>query len=149
EQRILSSGSVAGERFSVWAVSSMLAEDLDVIEGACDDLVYRNLFIRPLGMQPLADGSSSAHYEFRHALYRQVLYSRLSNLNRSKLHKNLGEGLRNIQRESSIDSAAELAMHFEEAREYEEAVKYLVLTAEHVVRRFAHRDAIQVLRHAL
>jgi DNA-binding winged helix-turn-helix (wHTH) protein/tetratricopeptide (TPR) repeat protein len=149
EQRILACGSVVGERFSVWAVSAMTADAPDLVEAACDELADRNLFIRPAGIQAVADGSLSAHYEFRHSLYRQALYRRLSNLNRSKLHKSLGERLRDVHREFSLDSASELALHFEEAREYLEAVKYLMATAEHAGSRFAHRDAIQVLRHAL
>jgi DNA-binding winged helix-turn-helix (wHTH) protein/tetratricopeptide (TPR) repeat protein len=149
EQRMLACGSVVGERFSVWAVSAMAVETPDLIEAACDDLADRNLFIRSAGIQAVADGSLSAHYEFRHSLYRQALYRRLSNLNRSKLHKSLGERLRDVQRELSLDSASELALHFEEAREYQEAVRYLIATSEHAGSRFAHRDAIQVLRHAL
>src|SRR5262249_39797527 len=113
----------------------------------CDDLAAKGLFIRPAGIQPAANGAESPHYEFRHALYRQATYARLSNSSRSMLHKTLGENLRNFQHDN-LDSASEIALHFEQAREDEEAVKYLVLTAEHAVRRFAQSDAIQVLRHA-
>src|SRR5262249_48643423 len=84
-----------------------------------------------------------------HSLLRESAYGRLSNLNRSKLHKSHGERLRSVQRAAHPEMASELALHFEEAREYAEAIKYLVVTAEHAGRRFAHRDAIHVLRHAL
>jgi DNA-binding winged helix-turn-helix (wHTH) protein/tetratricopeptide (TPR) repeat protein len=148
EQRVLTSGSVAGEQFSVWAVSGMLAEPPDGVESICDHLAARDLFIRATGIHPIPDGSSSAHYEFRHSLFREATYRRLSNLNRSKLPKRHGERLRTFQA-TRPEMASELVLHFEEAREYAEAIKYLVLTGEHAARRFAHRDAIQVLRRAL
>ena len=45
--------------------------------------------------------------------------------------------------------ASEVALHFEEGRNYEQATRCLMLTAENAARRFAHRDSIQVLQHAL
>jgi len=149
EQALLTSGSVVGEVFSVWAVSGMLAAPPDDVESICDRLTENGLFIRATGIHAAPDGSSSAHYEFRHALLREAAWRRLSNLNRSKLHKSYGERLRSVESEAHPEMAAELALHFEEARDYAEAVKYLVLAAEHAGRRFAHRDAIQVFHHAL
>jgi DNA-binding winged helix-turn-helix (wHTH) protein/tetratricopeptide (TPR) repeat protein len=149
EQAVLTSGSVAGELFSMWAVSGMLAVTPDGVESICDRLAERDLFIRATGIHPAPDGSSSAHYEFRHSLFREAAYRRISNLNRSKLHKSYGERLRSVQSEARAEMASELALHFEEARDYAEAIKYLVQTAEQAGRRFAHRDAIQVLRRAL
>jgi tetratricopeptide (TPR) repeat protein len=45
--------------------------------------------------------------------------------------------------------ASELALHFEEGRDYHQATHCFMLAAENAVRRFAHREAIKVLRHAL
>ena len=148
EQALLTSGSVVGEVFSVWAVSGMLAAPPDEVESICDRLTEKGMFIRAAGIHMVPDGSSSAHYEFRHALVRESACRRLSNLNRSKLHRSYAERLRSAKSEVHPEMAAEIALHFEEARDYAEAVEYLVLTAEHAGRRFAHRDAIQVLHHA-
>lgn len=93
EQRILQSGSVAGERFSVWAAAVMLEKSPASIEETCDKLARRQQFIRFVGIHEAANGTHSAHFEFRHSLYRQALYRRLPSLLRSRLHRSLRERL--------------------------------------------------------
>ncbi len=73
ERRILQSGCVVGEHFSVWAVAAMLESDAESIEVICDKLAGRRQVIRSSGIHAAADGSPSARYEFRHSLYRQAL----------------------------------------------------------------------------
>ena len=149
EQRILSSGSVVGERFSVWAIRPTLDLEADRIEDLLEGLAEKQLFVRSVGIQELPDGSVSAHYAFRHSLFRQVLYHRLSSVSRSKLHRRIGKQLRLFYTKDRPEIASELALHFEEGHEYEQAIRYLLLSAENAQRRFAHADAIRVLHHAL
>ena len=149
EQQVLKTASVAGERFSVWAITSILEMETEHLEDLCEGLTERQQFIRSAGIHQLADGSSSAHYEFRHSLYREVLYRRLSEVSRSKLHRRLGERLEGLCTPCKPELASELALHFEEGHEYEQAIHYLILTAENAARRFAHQDSIRLLQHAL
>jgi tetratricopeptide (TPR) repeat protein len=150
EQEILNSASVAGDRFSVWAIATREFGP-EQIEDLCEALAQRQQFIESRGIEELSDGSVSAHYEFRHSLYRQVIYRRLSEVSRSKLHRRLGERLASLctpgKREQEL--ASELALHFERGREYELAIRYLMLAAENAAGRFAYRDAIQVFQQAL
>ena len=141
--RILQSGCIAGERFSVWAVAAMLDASPASIEEACDRLASRQQFIRSVGIHKAANGAPSAHYEFRHSLYRQALYRSLSGLNRSKLHRSLGERLMPICDAGKPELASELALHFEEGRDYERAARCLMLAAENTAKRFSHRDSIR------
>ena len=149
EQRILNSGSVVGERFSVWAIRPTLDIENDRIEEVLEGLAEKQQFVRSAGLQDFPDGSASAHYEFRHSLFRQVLYRRLSSVSRSKLHRRIGEQLRLLFTQDRPELASELALHFEEGHEYEQAIRYLLLTAENAQYRFAHADAITVLHHAV
>src|SRR5215469_5739727 len=149
EQGILRSASVAGDRFSVWAVTSALEIESSCIEDACEKLAERQQFIKAAGIHELANGEFSAHYEFRHSLYREVLYRQLSDVNRSRLHRVLGQRLKKLCTPSKPELAAELALHFEGGREYDQAISYLILAAENAARRFAYRDSIELLRHAL
>jgi DNA-binding winged helix-turn-helix (wHTH) protein/tetratricopeptide (TPR) repeat protein len=149
EQRILRSASVSGERFSVWAIASTLNLDSNFIENTCEKLAEREQFIKSVGIHELSDGEFSAHYEFRHSLYREVLYRRLSDVNRSNLHRFLGERLRPLCTPGKQEIAAELALHFEKGHAYQDAVHFLMLAAENSARRFAYRDSIQILQHAL
>ena len=147
--RILQTGCVVGERFSVWAVAAMLDVSPAALEEACERLANRQQFIRSVGIHKAADGSLSAHYEFGHSLYRQALYRSLSSLHRSTLHRSLGERLLPICSAGKPELASELALHFKEGRDYERAARCLMLAAENAANRFSHRDCIQILGRAL
>jgi predicted ATPase len=149
EQRILETCSVAGERFSVWAVAAMLETSPDTVEEECDKLASRQQFIRSVGIHDGPNGVPSAYYEFMHSLYRQALHGSLSGLNRTKLHRSLGELLMPICTAGKLDLASELALHFEEGRDYEQATRCLMLASQNAARRFSYRDSILILRHAL
>jgi hypothetical protein len=148
EQRTLRRASAIGERFPAWAVAATAA-DMDDVEGVCERLAERRLFIRTAGMGELADGAISAYYEFNHSLYRQAIYGRLSEVSRSKLHRLIGERLETLFGPRTLALAPEIALHFEKAHDYERAIQYLIHTAEHAARRFAVRDSLDVLQHAV
>src|SRR5262249_46897839 len=109
----------------------------------------RRHFIRAAGIHELADGSSSAHYEFAHSLYREVLYGRLSAVQRLRLHRKIGERLEALSLPPRFELASELAQHFEQARDYDRAIRFLIRAAENAARRFAHGEALEALGHAL
>src|SRR5467141_200829 len=130
EQRVLKSASVAGERFSVWTITTMLDMGPDQIEDLCDQLSARQQVIKSAGVQELSNGLASAHYEFRHSLYRQAIYRFLSDGTRSRLHLGLAARLQTLCTPGRRELASEVAFHFEEGRDYEPAIRYLVLAAE-------------------
>ena len=105
-------------------------------------------FSRRLAFASCANGRSSAEYQFRHALYREVLYRRLKPTPRETFHRRLAEGLEGLRPSVEPEMAAEIALHFEEGCEYERAVKYLLLAAHNASRRYAHAQAIVVLERA-
>ena len=149
EQFMLKSASVAGEQFSVWAISPTIDIEPEEIELLCEGLAERQQVIRAAGFQEFPNGISSPRYEFRHSLYRHVLYRALSDATRSRLHRKVGERLETVCSAGRQETASEVALHFERGREYQKSINYLMLSAETAVRRFAHRDAIEVLQHAL
>jgi predicted ATPase len=149
EQPILRSASVAGERFSIWAISTSTGSESEVLEETCEKLAERLQFIKAAGINTLPNGQVSAHYEFRHSLYREVLYRRLSDATRAKLHLQLAQRLKAFCDPSELEQATELALHFEGGRDYQEAIRYLILAAKNSARRFAYRDSIEILLHAL
>jgi tetratricopeptide (TPR) repeat protein len=148
EQCILRSASVAGERFSVWAISTSAEFESGSIDDACERLAERLQFIKAAGIHKLANGQISAHYDFRHSLYREVLYRRLSEAARSKLHLLLAQRLKAFCDPCEQELATELAQHFEGGHDYEQAIRYLILASENAAGRFAYRDCVEILRHA-
>jgi DNA-binding winged helix-turn-helix (wHTH) protein/tetratricopeptide (TPR) repeat protein len=149
EQRVLKSASVAGERFSVWSISTLLDIGPDQIEDLCDQLSARQQVIKSAGIQELSNGLVSAHYEFRHSLYRQAIYRLLSDGNRSRLHLGLAARLQTLCTPGHRELASEVAFHFEEGRDYEPAVRHLLFAAENATSRFAYRDSIQILQQGV
>jgi tetratricopeptide (TPR) repeat protein len=149
EQRILKRASVAGERFSAWTITTTADVSPEDVERVCEGLADRQQFIRSAGLQQLADASVSAYYEFRHSLYRRMVYERLSDAHRSRLHRAIGERLKGLCTPGQPELAGELAAHFEVGGDYRQAVEYLILGADNAVRRFAYREAIQPLERAL
>ena len=148
EQTLLAAASVAGQKFSAWSAAAMLERDAGEIEQACETLIAKQQFLKRAGSSELADSPESPQYEFKHALYREVLYSELSVTKRRGLHGRLAESMEALESSAEQALASELALHFEEARSYPRAVRYLILTAANARRRHAHEDSIRLLRHA-
>jgi tetratricopeptide (TPR) repeat protein len=148
EQRVLRRASAIGERFAAWAVADEAA-DIESVEQVCEALAERRLLIRGAGMGELVDGTMTAFYQFHHALYRQAVYRRLSDVARSRVHRSIGERLATLFGPTTLALAAELALHFEKAHAYDRAIEYLMFAARNAERRFALRDAVDVLQYAL
>jgi tetratricopeptide (TPR) repeat protein len=148
ERQLLKCVSVGGNRFSAWAVATMLAGDSSTLEGTCEALAERQQFLKRAGTRRLPDGRLSPEYEFRHALYRELLYRWLTVTERATFHRRLAEGLEALYSSVDPELMAALALHFEEGNEAERAVKYLLKAAQNATRRYAHREAIDLLEHA-
>jgi len=157
EQRVLKSASIAGRRFSVWSVAAMLNTGMAEAEDICDSLTQRQQFLRPGRAAGVLGAGQSAHYEFRHSLYREALYRRIPEGQRARWHRRLAERAEELlphsnglaASETALELASELALHFEQGRDFERAARYFILSAENAGRRYAHRDAAAILKHAL
>lgn len=148
EQELLKCASVGGQHFTAWAVATMLKRDPSEVEQACAALAERQQFLKSSGMKELPTGQQTPQFEFRHALYREVLQRRLNPAQRVSLHRSLAEGLETIGAQVKPEMAPKIALHFEEGRDYERAIRYLLLTAQNARHRYAHREAITILEHA-
>jgi len=91
----------------------------------------------------------SAHYDFRHSLYRESTVSAALRNYALEITPAIGtEGSRRFCDPCEQELATELALHFEGGRDYEQAVNYLLVAADNAVGRFAYRDCIEILQHA-
>ena len=148
ERGLLECASVAGQNFTAWSVTTMLGRELASVEETCQGLADGQQFLKLSGMRALAGGTPTLEYEFKHSLYREVLYRRLSPTERVDYHRRLAEGLESLHSPVRPDVAAEIALHFEEGREYDRAGHYLLLAAENATRRHAYLESIGLLEHA-
>ena len=149
DQRILEAASVAGMEFAVIAVSAALDDDPADVEARCEELSRRHQFIRECGAQLLPNGQTVGRFGFVHAVYRHVLYDRISASRRVQLHRRVGRRGEEVYGEHVTEIAAELAMHFEEAADYERATRYLQQAAANALHRSAYREAIALSRRGL
>ena len=89
---------------------------------------------------------SSVIMLFRHALYVEVLYQRLSPGQLIRLHLRIGECLERLHGKKDLKYAAELALHFEKGWDWSRAVRYLTQAAANAARRFANRAGLRLSR---
>ncbi|HSF24668.1 MAG TPA: AAA family ATPase [Blastocatellia bacterium] len=149
QQRTLEAASAAGAEFSALAVVAGLAEDRAAVEARCDELARHHQFIQDCGVHELPNGEATTRYGFIHALYRNVLYERVSAARRVQLHRRIAEQGEEVYRERVGEIAAELAMHFEQSSNFRRAAKYLQQAANNAIRRFAYQEAVGLSRRGL
>ncbi|MGH9628329.1 MAG: ATP-binding protein, partial [Bryobacteraceae bacterium] len=149
EQLVLEAGSLVGVSFPAWAPAIALEFDLDVIESHCDRLARHFQFVRAGGSDELPDGTKSKSYAFAHSLYREVLQARQSPARRAKMHVRIGGRLESLFAGREAEVAGTLAGHFEQGFDWARTIRYLELAAENALRRCAHAEAIEILRHCL
>jgi DNA-binding winged helix-turn-helix (wHTH) protein len=149
DQRILEAASAAGAAFQVPVVAAALDEPADDVDGRCEAMSVRHQFIRECGVQVLPNGQVAGRYGFVHAVYRHVLYERVSAARRVQLHRRIAERVEVIYGDGAQELAAELAMHFERGADPLRAAAYLQQAAVNATHRSAYREAIALSRRGL
>ena len=149
DQELLAVASVAGVEFAVAAVAAGVQHTGEDVEVQCDTLARQHQLMQACGTAVWPDGTVTARYGFRHALYQELLYEWVPVSRRVRWHQQIGMRLEVAFGPRAGEIAAELAVHFEQGHDYDRAVQYLQHAAETAVQRHAHREAIAYLRRAL
>jgi predicted ATPase len=149
EQQVLEVGSVAGATFSAAAVAVGLGHEVVEVEDWCAGLARRQQWLEACGEEVWPDGTVAERYQFRHVLYQEVAYHRLTAARRVQLHRRIGERAEAGYGCQVRERAAVLAMHFERGRDYQRAVRYLQYAGENALQRSAYQEALQHLTQGL
>ena len=149
ERRILDAASAAGVVFAAASVAAAEQLPLDDVERACSGLARDGSFLTPQGSETWPDGTVTERYGFRHWLYQEVIYDRVTAARRAELHRRIGERLEAGLRERAVEIATELAMHFEQGHDGRRAIQYLKAAGEIATQRSAAREAVAHLTRAL
>ncbi|MBC8165289.1 MAG: AAA family ATPase [Bryobacteraceae bacterium] len=145
ELALLEGASAAGSRFTVRHLSD--EQDQETFERMCESLASRSLFLRRDRADDCFGYLHSQCYAFLHSLYREVLYDNTPPTRRARLHREIGTRIEALTGDST-DAAAELAIHFEQARMNDRAVVYLCKAAATAASRFALDQAVTTLQRA-
>lgn len=149
ELLLLEVGSVAGIEFSAATVAAGLGEEVGRVEERCAGVARQGQLLRASGEERWPDRTVAGRYAFVHALYRDVLYGRVTPSARVRLHGRIAERQETAYGGRAGEIAAQLAMHFERGQNYRKAIAFLRLAAEGAVRRYASLEAIDHLSKAL
>ncbi|MBM4255991.1 MAG: hypothetical protein FJ147_08855 [Deltaproteobacteria bacterium] len=141
-QHLLEVASVVGIEFSAAAVAAGLQVEVEEVDRQCDMLVRRGQLITARGTEEWPDGTLSERYRFHHALYHAVLYDRVNETRRIRLHRRVGEQKEAAYGSRASEIAAELAVRFTQGREVEKAIAFREHAGQTALRRHANQEAV-------
>jgi tetratricopeptide (TPR) repeat protein len=128
--------------------ADVIGKEAAWVHERCDRLARRYAWLQLVGTGRLPDGSLDARYAFRHALYRQVLYQRMTEATRCEMHLQTARSMQR-RRAERPPTAAELATHCERGRDTVAALQHYADATAHAIRSFAPTEAAQLTEHAL
>ncbi len=149
ERRVVESASAVGAQFSAAAAAAGADMAVGEVESCCAALARRESFLFPRGAEDWPDGTLAGRYGFRHALYRESVYERVPPGRRVELHRRIGERLEAALGPRAGEMATELAMHFDQGRDFGRAIRYLHSAGAIAMQRGAAREAVTHLTRAL
>lgn len=100
------------------------------------------------GVIKLADVRPELSFSFRHALLHDVTYESMLKKERRRLHGEVGEAMTTLHAARLAEYAPTLARHFEEARDQEQALRFLVMAGEVAAARHAMPESYDFYRRA-
>ncbi len=137
EQAVLEGASVAGAEFSSASVAAALECQQNEVEACCTRLSRREQFVSEQGPITWPDGTVATSFRFHHALYQEVLYSRLSAGHQVQLHRRIAMREEAGYGEGAGEVATELANHYRRANDKQKAIQYFQLAGQRAVARGA------------
>jgi predicted ATPase len=144
-QRVLEAASVVGMVSSAAAVAAGVQDTLEAVEEQCASLARHGPFLEADGVEAWPNGTVAGRYRFRHTLYQDVLYERVTAPRRLRLHRQIGAALEAGYGPQARKYAAALADHFVRGRDDQRAAVYLRQAGENALRRWAYAEAIGYL----
>lgn len=133
---VLSAASVMGRSFDLQSLAAVAGVDQAAAMSSLEASVTAQLVEQ--------EDRTSARYRFRHALTREAIYDDLVFPRRQQLHARVADVLASQPDHRPVDVAHHLLL----AGRNDEAVAMCVAAAEDAVRRYAYRDAAELLERA-
>lgn len=145
----LAHGSVQGIEVDALVLADVLGEDAVDVDEHLARIARTTRLVRQSGETEHPDGSLATRWRFAHALYRDVLYGDLAAQRRALLHRQTGDALLARRGGDARATAGELALHFEQGRDFGRAATHLVQAGENAMALFASVEAEQYFTRAI
>lgn len=147
--RMLEYASVQGDEFEVTMLARLLDVDELKLEEDIEAIARTHRLVQFVETRDLPDGDFTSLFRFAHSLIQDVLSAQLQGKRRILLHRKMVEILESVYGAEAESVAHRLAVHCDEGRLTERAVKFALWGADRASRIYAHRDAIGLLGRAL
>jgi predicted ATPase len=149
DRSLLTAASVIGREFVTAAVAAAMEIGVETAETGCARLARLGVFIAKSGSATWPDGTRAELCSFRHDLYRELLYDRLTATRRALSHARVGRRLEAAWTGRLDAIASELAEHFDRGNEPVRAIPHHQRAAAKALRRSANKEAVGHLQRAL
>ncbi|NIM96314.1 MAG: AAA family ATPase [Anaerolineales bacterium] len=148
-QEILSAASVEGDVFTSQVISRLLSiEERQLVQKLSQILEKRHRLIRERE-ELLIGGRQHTRFQFTHKLYQQYLYDKLGIAERRLFHREVALVLEERYEGCAEEIAVQLAHHWEQAGEMEQALPYLLHAGDQSRMAYAYDEAADYYHRAL
>ena len=146
---LLLAASVQGYSFDSAVIARATGVDLIEVEERLQVVEATHLLVRAVGEYEFPDRTLTAQYRFSHALYHDALFRTLTPARRSSLARAVSQSMLAFYGEQGARPiAAPLALLFEVARDFDQAVRYFLMAADNAAQLFAHHESASLARKA-
>ncbi|MDM8530465.1 ABC transporter substrate-binding protein [Anaerolineales bacterium HSG25] len=146
---ILTVASVEGEIFTAQVVAEVQeTRERHMLRSLSQELEKRHHLVRERDELQVGNQFLS-RYQFSHVLFQQHLYSTLSLGERRLLHGDVATILERMYTKHSERIVVQLAHHYSQAGQIEQAVEYLIQAGDQARRLYAYQEALDFYEQAL
>jgi predicted ATPase len=148
-KRLLTVGSVEGEQFTAEVIARVQAmSERRAVQELSGELERQHQLISAMGLVQLGRVRLSL-YRFIHNLFQHYLYDSLDEVERTYLHRDVGQVIEALFGGETEEVAAQLARHFEEGGIPAKAAAYRLQAGNRAHRMSAHQEATAHLTRGL
>ena len=149
DRRLLMTAGVQGLEFDSAVIAGAMNLDAAEVEDRLEALDRVHVFVRLLGEREFPDGSITLRCAFVHSLYQNALYSAVTATRRISLSSAVAQNLLDHYGDQSADIAADLALLFEAARDFNRAAEYFTTAGKNATAVCANHEAIGLFERAI
>ena len=146
---ILAVASVEGETFTAQVVGRVqgLAER-PLLGALSQELERRHRLVQAQG-EYRVNGYFLSRYRFTHTMFQQYLYNAFSPAERRLLHGEIAAALEDLYQEEGEAITVQLARHYAEAGQVDQAINYLLRAGDRARDLYAFQEAVDFYEQAL